>query len=130
MEHGTTVTSATYCDMLQGGLKPAILSKRRGRLSEGVLLLHDNVFPHTAEIEVGSHGTSGSQSRFGAIRFHLFGPLKEALGGRRFQCDEDVKNAVHQWLLAQPKTFYNGGIIQLVGRWKKCAEIFCFCNHQ
>jgi histone-lysine N-methyltransferase SETMAR len=47
LERGTTITSATYCDMLQGGLKPAICSKRRGRLSEGVLLLHDNARPHT-----------------------------------------------------------------------------------
>jgi histone-lysine N-methyltransferase SETMAR len=54
--------------------------------------------------------------------FHLFGPLKEALEGRRFRCDEDVKNAVHQWLRAQPKTFYYDGIKQLVGRWEKCVE--------
>jgi hypothetical protein len=47
LEHGTTVTTATYCDILQGGLKPAIRYKRRGRLSEGVLLLH-NAHPHTA----------------------------------------------------------------------------------
>ena len=36
--------------------------------------------------------------------FHLFGPLKEALSGRRFSCDDEVKAAVHQWLRAQPKT--------------------------
>jgi hypothetical protein len=54
--------------------------------------------------------------------FHLFGPLKEALGGRRFRCDKDIKNAVHQWLHAQPKTFYYDGIKQLVGRWEKCVE--------
>jgi hypothetical protein len=39
VEHGTTVTSATYCYMLQRGLKPA--------MSEGVLL-HNNVSAHTA----------------------------------------------------------------------------------
>jgi hypothetical protein len=44
-ECGTAVTSATYCDMLQRGLKPAICSKRRGRPSEGILLLHDIVHP-------------------------------------------------------------------------------------
>jgi histone-lysine N-methyltransferase SETMAR len=54
--------------------------------------------------------------------FHLFGPLKEALGGRIFQCDKDVKNTVHQLLCAQPKTFYYDGIKKLVGCWKKCAE--------
>jgi hypothetical protein len=29
---------------------------------------------------------------------------------------------VHQWLRAQPKTFYYDGIKQLVGRWEKCDE--------
>jgi len=32
LERGTTVTSATYCDMLQREVKPAIRSKRRGKL--------------------------------------------------------------------------------------------------
>lgn len=40
----------------------------------------------------------------------FFGPLKEALKGRRFTCDADVKSAVHQWLRAQPKTFFADGI--------------------
>jgi hypothetical protein len=53
--------------------------------------------------------------------FHLFGPLKE-LGGRRFRYDEEVKDTVHQWLRAQPKTFYYDGIKQLVGSWEKCVE--------
>jgi len=48
LERGTTVTSATYCDMLQRELKPAIPSKRRGKLSKEILLLHDNARPHTA----------------------------------------------------------------------------------
>jgi hypothetical protein len=82
LECGTTVTSATYCDMLRRGLKPAICSKRRWELSEGVLSLHDNARPHTAartlenlrklKWEVMEHG------------FHLFGPLTEAIGGKRF----------------------------------------------
>jgi len=51
--------------------------------------------------------------------FHLFGPLKNALRGRRFSCDDDdVKAAVHQWLRAQPKTFFADGIKTLVGRWE------------
>jgi histone-lysine N-methyltransferase SETMAR len=129
LECGTTVTSATYFDMLQGGLKPAIHSKRRGRLSEG-LLLHDNARPHTAActletlrklkweiMEYPAHIPDLAPSDF-----HLSGPLTEALGGRRFQCDEDIKNAVHQRLRAQPKTFYYDGIKQLVGRWEKCVK--------
>ena len=38
--------------------------------------------------------------------YHLFGPLKGALKGRRFTSDEGVKEAVHEWLAAQPKTFF------------------------
>jgi len=47
-ERGTTVTNATYRDMLQRELKPAIRSKRRGKLSKEILFLHDNARPHTA----------------------------------------------------------------------------------
>jgi hypothetical protein len=35
-------------DMLQRGLKPGIYSKRRGRLSEGIMMLHDSAHHHTA----------------------------------------------------------------------------------
>ena len=51
--------------------------------------------------------------------FHFFGPLKNALRGRRFSCD-DVKAAVHQWLRTQLKTFFADGIKKLVGLWEKC----------
>jgi hypothetical protein len=97
LERGRTVTSATYCDMLQGGLKPENRSKRRGRLSEAVLLLHDNAHPHTVActletlrklkwevMEPAAHSPNLVPSDF-----HLLGPLKEALGGRRFRCDKD-----------------------------------------
>jgi len=47
-ERGTTVTSATYCDILQRELKPTIRSTRRGKLSKEILLLHNNAHPHTA----------------------------------------------------------------------------------
>jgi len=40
--------------------------------------------------------------------YHLFGPHKDALRGRRFTSDEGVKEAVHERLAAQPKTFFCG----------------------
>jgi len=109
-------------------LRPAIRSKRRGKLSKEILLLHDNARPHTAahtlenlkqlkweamELPVYSPDLAPSD-------FHLFGQLKEAFRGRRFSCDDDVKAAVHQWLRAQPKTFFSNGIKKLVGGWEKC----------
>jgi hypothetical protein len=54
--------------------------------------------------------------------FHLFGLFKEALGRRISRFDEDVQNAMHQWLRAQPKIFYYDGIKKSVGCWQKCVE--------
>ena len=53
---------------------------------------------------------------------HFFGPLKEALRGRRFTSDQEVKEVVHAWLAAQPKTFFSEGIRKLVQRCTKCVE--------
>jgi len=35
--------------------------------------------------------------------FHVFGPFKEAMGGESFRSDEEVKQAVYEWLHSQPK---------------------------
>ena len=48
LERGATVNSVRYSEMLSTELKTAIRTKRRGLLSSGVLLLHDNARPHTA----------------------------------------------------------------------------------
>jgi len=48
MPRGNPVTSTTYADLLKNHLHPAIKSKRRGRLSTGVLLQRDNARSHTA----------------------------------------------------------------------------------
>jgi hypothetical protein len=38
----------------------------------------------------------------------MFGPMKEALRGRKFSSDE-VIGAVQNWLKTQPKTFFSDG---------------------
>jgi histone-lysine N-methyltransferase SETMAR len=47
LERSITVRSVKNCDMLRNELRPAIRRKRRGRLSQGVVLFH-NARPHTA----------------------------------------------------------------------------------
>jgi hypothetical protein len=54
--------------------------------------------------------------------FHLFWPLKDALRGRHFGSDEEVKEAVHDWLMQQPKDFFSRGIYAFEGRWRRCVE--------
>jgi len=54
MRRGSTVTSATYSNLLRENLKPAIRQKWRGLLTMGVCLLHDNARPHTAAATVST----------------------------------------------------------------------------
>jgi hypothetical protein len=89
LECGTAVTNAAYCDMLQTGLK--LRSKRRGKLSEGGLFLHNNACLHTAahmlktlrklKWEVMEH--LADSPVLAPTDFHLFGPFK-VIGRRRF----------------------------------------------
>jgi hypothetical protein len=59
---------------------------------------------------------------FSSSDYHESGPLKDALRGRRFGNDDEVKEAVHSWLTAQPKTFFSDGIKKLVQWCEKCIE--------
>ena len=54
MPRGYTLTSATYADLLKNHPRPAVKSKRRGRLSTDVLLEHYNARPHTARSTVAT----------------------------------------------------------------------------
>ena len=112
-ERGTTVNSTRYSEMLTDSPKPAIQSKPRGLLSKGVVLLHDGARPHTGahtsethrklKFEVMAHPPYSPD--LAPSDYHLIGTLKEALKGRRFTSEQEVKEAVHAWLVAQPKTF-------------------------
>ena len=116
--------------MLIDSLKPEIRSKRQRQLSNSIVLLHDNACPHTAahtvetlqklKFEVVAHPLYSPN--LDPSDYRLFGPLKEALRGRRFTSDQELKEAVHVWLTAQPKTFFSEGIKKLVQQWKKCIE--------
>jgi len=127
LEWGATVNSVRYSEMLSTELKPAIRTKCRGLLLSGVLL-HDNACPHTAIhtlqtlVKLGftvlEHPAYSPD--LAPLDYHLFGPLKDALRGRRFTSDEGVKKVVHEWLAAQPKTFFSEGIQKLLESWNKC----------
>jgi hypothetical protein len=52
--------------------------------------------------------------------YHLFGPLKVHLAGKRFHNHEEVIQTVQEWLHSQPKDFFLSGIRKLPDRWRKC----------
>ena len=102
-ERDTTINSTRYSEMLTDRVKPAIRSKRQGLLSKCVVLLHDNARPQTAahtdemlrklKFEVIVHPPYSPD--LAPSDYQLFVSLKEALRGRRFTSDQEVKEAVH-----------------------------------
>jgi histone-lysine N-methyltransferase SETMAR len=118
MPRGNAVNSAIYADLLKNHLCPAIKSKRRRLLSTGVLLQHDNARPHTAcstvaaiqDLSFGCLPQPLCSLDLAPSDFHVFGLLKEAMGGKPFRSDEGVQQVVHEWLCSPPKGFFSRGI--------------------
>jgi len=54
--------------------------------------------------------------------FHLFLHLKKFLGGKRFDDDDDLTDAVQKWLTLQAAEFYEEGTQKLVPRYDKCLN--------
>ena len=125
----TTVNPAVYCETLKK-LKLAIQNKRCQMLSATVLLLHDNAQPHSA---------AGTQDLITSFKwehmdhplyspdlvpsaYHLFLHLKKFLGSKRFDDDDDLKDAVQKWLTSQAAASCEEGIQKLVPRYDKCLN--------
>ena len=129
MVRGTTINSAAYCETLKK-LRREIQNKRRGMLSRGVLLLHDNALPHTAALTQNLITSFGWEQidhppyspDLAPSDFHLFLHLKKFLAGQRFENDDDLKDAVKKWLTSQAAAFYEEGVQKLVPRYDKCLN--------
>lgn len=131
MERGTTINSEVYCETLKR-LRRAIQNKRRGMLTSGVVLLHDNARPHTARKtgellerfnwDIFSHPPYSPD--LAPSDFHLFPCMKRWLASQRFENDDELKNAVTGWLNSQAAEFYAEGISKTVRRYDKCLNRF------
>ncbi|KAJ4448311.1 hypothetical protein ANN_10326, partial [Periplaneta americana] len=99
LPRGETINADRYCETLRK-LRRAIQNKRRGMLTAGVVLLHDNARPHTARL------TAAVLTEFGwelfdqppyspdlaPSDFHVFLHLRKFLSsGERFGNDEELK---------------------------------------
>ncbi|UYV82609.1 hypothetical protein LAZ67_22000125 [Cordylochernes scorpioides] len=124
------MNSDLYCDILVNKLKPGIRNKRRGKLSKGVLFLHDNARPHTScktvsiiiklAFEVLEHPAYSPD--LASSDYFLFGLLKKELKGKRFDSNEDVQKVVQDFFHTLPKSAYKEGIYKLPERWRRCIE--------
>jgi hypothetical protein len=79
-----------------------------------MLLQHDNACPHTARatakkimdlhLECIPHPAYSLD--FAPSDYHVFGPPKEALSGKKFSTDNEIKEVVHRWLCSQSEEFF------------------------
>ena len=129
--HGRkTINAQYYSSLLTEDVKPAIRGKRR-KSQSSVIFLQDNARPHTAALTretleqlkwtVLPHPPYSPD--LAPSDYHLFGPLKEFLGGKKFQSDAEVQSVVQNWMNQQPKSFFENGIKSLPDRWRKCVDI-------
>ncbi len=124
------VNKERYVDTLMK-LHRAIQDKRRGKLSKKILFIHDNARPHTAEMtqamletlkwEVFPHPPHSPD--LAPSDFHLFPAMHVAFGGKRFNSDEEVQQAVLSYLRKLAAEFYFAGIEKLVYRYNKCLDL-------
>ncbi|KAJ4435424.1 hypothetical protein ANN_18039 [Periplaneta americana] len=126
LPRGETVNADRYCETLRK-LRRAIRNKRRGMLTAGVVLLHDNARPHTAR------RTAAVLTEFGwelfdhapyspdlaPSDFHVFLHLKKFLSsGECFGNDEELKMSVTRWFHSQVAEFYDRGIRKFITGYK------------
>jgi len=129
LPRGATINSEYYCHVLSD-VHMGLQKKRPGLITKGVLFLQDNAQAHTA------HHTTCTLQQLGwevlprppyspdlaPSDFHLFGHLKEFLGGQHCSTDE-VKQAVLGWFSRTDKSFYAEAFQALVKRWDKCINV-------
>ncbi|GFO02715.1 histone-lysine N-methyltransferase SETMAR [Plakobranchus ocellatus] len=101
---GERVNADRHCETLDR-LRHAVRRKRPGLLRTGVVLQHDNATPLTAKrtkewlerykwdiIPHPAHSPDLAPSDF-----HLFGPLKRHLEGKKFEDEDELIGEVHDW---------------------------------
>lgn len=131
MQPGTKINAAVYCETLRR-LRRAIQNKRRGMLTSGIVLIHDNARPHSAaatqrllqqfQWDIFDHPPYSPD--LAPSDFHLFPDLKKWLGGRRFETNEELQDKVKTYFSSLAATFYEEGIEKLVHRYDKCLNMY------
>jgi histone-lysine N-methyltransferase SETMAR len=104
---------------------------RPGKNPAEMLLQHDDARPHTS-LRAREHITKMGWTvlphppyspDLAPSDFHLFGSLKNALRGTRFEDDDSVIEAVMKWLRRWEKSWYRQRIHALVPGWRKAVQI-------
>ena len=120
-----------YCLSLLVQLKDILKEKCRGKVTKGVLFLHNNAPAHQALATQKKLAYLGFQyldhppytPDLAPSDYHLFPGLKKQLKGRHFSSDTEVIPAAETWLDGQCCEFSLSGLQTLEQRAKKFVEL-------
>jgi len=127
---GQTINAEYYSSQLVH-LKDILKEKHHGKVTKGVLFLHDSVAAHWALATqkklayLGFHCLEHPPYSLDLAPsdYHLFPGLKKQLKGRHFLPDMEVIATAKTWLDGQPSEFFLSGLQKLEQRAKKCSEL-------
>lgn len=125
-----TVTGELYCQQLDR-VRDALAVKHAALVNrKGVILHHDNARPHASKVtqqkikqlgwELLPHPAYSPD--IAPSDYHLFRSMTHYLHDKKFNSDDDVKNAMVEFFDSKSEDFYGDGIRSLVGRWQKVID--------
>ena len=100
-----------YCIIILRNLRERIKKERRGKLTSGILLQHDNATPHTSQktkavinkigFELMPHPPYSPD--LAPSDYWLFEEMRRPLRGKRFSNFDELQTAVNTWVKGTPK---------------------------
>lgn len=126
-DKGVSITGDYYANILHN-LRCAIKEKRRGMLTKGVLLLHDNAPVHKARIVMAAirkcqfeelHHPAYSPD-LAPSDYFLFPNLKKDLRGKKYDDNSQLISAVNDHFEGKDEMYYLDGLRKLIHRAEKC----------
>jgi len=127
---GQTINAEYYSSLLVQ-LKDILKEKRCGKVTKGVLFLHNNAPAHRALATQKKLAYLGFQCLdnppyspdLAPLDYHLFPGLKKQLKGCHFSSDVEVIAATETWLDGQHSEFFLSSLQKLEQRVKNCTEL-------
>jgi hypothetical protein len=111
-----TINTSYYTKLLKDEKSQPFIQKDGVDQQKASVSCHTTARPHTTTVttrtleemhwEVLPHPAYSRD--LAESDFHLFGPLKGALGGKGFRADDEVKIFVSRWLGIQPQMLLKG----------------------
>ena len=127
---GNTINCQYYASLIER-LRSAILEKRLGKVSRGVLLFRENALVHKSNVvQAAIRQMSFAELNHPAYSpdivltyYHIFSHLKKFLRGKTFDSDDDVMATVQTFLRDLHSGFFSTGIESLRDRWQRVVAI-------